>query len=583
MLNALSISLVGATPGGRARAKQSLERQGFELVERFQWDGGVVHAWGHPAQISTEHVFARTPTGFACSAGPFWYQGKFGSEALESLLGAVGETSRLDETRLRGNFAAFVHNGHRAILLNDALGFVRIYASADRSFYSTSWLATCAYSGFVELDEAAAVEYVLLGASHSTATVAQGVNTLPLGHVFDLSARRTSLRLPPETWSRADVPVSFDDGIAAMDGALRATFDEVAATFPGRVRAALSGGFDSRLILAGSLASGVAPDLFVYGHSGAADVGVAQAVAKHLGLGLTVVDKQDRARGLPPADLDRAVRNVLFFDGLPNDGIHDCGVDEQTRLEQLANGWLALNGGGGEIFRNYFHLPDRTFRAMDIVHSFYRGFDHRVFRRPGGLRDYMHRLASAMERVLGVPQSRAGARLGREQIELLYPLFRCHHWMAVNNSVGIRHGFYATPLVDINTVRLACRLPLAWKAAGKFESRLIAGLHQGTAQPSSEYGFNFVAGPDRRALWNEWATCARPVRARPLINAAHRALGRSGLPRDVAASWRRAIPGEWLMDGILDVDRLPSVDAFGRMLAIEVAWRHVLPAGLAQG
>jgi hypothetical protein len=60
-------------------------------------------------------------------------------------------------------------------------------------------------------------------------------------------------------------------------------------------------------------------------------------------------------------------------------------------------------------------------------------------------------------------------------------------------------------------------------------------------------------------------------------------LGRSGLPRDVTASWRRAIPGEWLMDGILDVDRLPSVDAFGRMLAIEVAWRHVLPAGLAQG
>ncbi|HEX5352512.1 MAG TPA: asparagine synthase [Rhodanobacteraceae bacterium] len=576
MLNALCVSLHGAKPGGHARAVRSLERQGLLPAGSFEWQGGALDAWASPHQTAVEHVWLRTDAGFACCVGPLWYQGCFGRAALELLLDAVGQSSEPNEFALRGNFALFLCCGSRCVLMNDAPGFVRIYASADRLFYSTSWLATCTYAGPVEVDEDAAAEYVLLGASHSDATVARGVTTLPLGQGFDLARKATYTRIGSQDWAQTGVPRSFDEAVDEGEAWLRTTFSQIAAAFPGRVRMALSGGFDSRLILAGLLASNAEPALFVYGGPATADVQVARVVAEHAGLHLEVIDKQQRCVGRAAPDMERLVHNALFFDGLPNDGIHDSGVDEETRLEQTADGWLALNGGGGEIFRNYFHLPRRAFRAVDIVRAFYRGFDAGIFRRAGALRAYESRMAASMDRVLGRATHNGGARMTREQVELLYPLFRCHYWMAVNNSVAVRHGYNMTPLLDLDTVRFACRLQLAWKSAGRLESRLIDRLHPGIAEQPSEYGFRFADGPDRRARFSEWVTCARPVFARPFISAAHRRLRRHAVAPDMLAHCRAMMPGEWRMDRMLDLHRLPGNDAFGRALAVEVVWRHLL-------
>lgn len=576
MLNALSVSLRGGDPGGRARAAKSFVRQGFIAAGSFAWEDGVIDGWAHPSQVAVADASVRTADGYACCVGPLWYRGRFGAAALGALLEDLGTVGRVDESALRGNFALFLYRNRHCLLMNDAPGFVRIHASADRSFYSTSWLATCAYSGSVELDEAAAVEYVLLGASHSDATVACGITTLPLAHAFDLAQRRTLQRVPAGAWTRDRAPATFDE--AAEEGAdlLRATFGDIAAAFPGRLRTALSGGFDSRLILAGLLDSGARPELFVYGDTGSEDVPIARAVAASAELPLEVIDKSVLEARRAPLDVERMVEGALFFDGLPNDGIHDTGVDRQTRLAQTADGYLGLNGGGGEIFRNYFHLPDRPFRALDIVRTFYRGFDANVFRRRGGLRDYMDRLAASIQRVLGIDDARPRPTLTREQVELLYPLFRCHHWMGVNNSVALRHGYFATPLLDLGLIRLASRLPLAWKNAGRLEARLVTRLHPGIAMQPSAYGFRFGDGPDWRARFNEWSMCARPVAARPLIGATRRRLHGTGAAADMIARSRAILPGEWRMDPVLDLARLPDDYAFARALAVEIAWRELL-------
>jgi asparagine synthase (glutamine-hydrolysing) len=357
---------------------------------------------------------------------------------------------------------------------------------------------------------------------------------------------------------------------------LLAVCGEVAAAFPERVRTALSGGFDSRLIIAGLLASGSHPELFVYGDSTSEDVPIARGVADSVGIALNIVDKSALNLRMPPPDLERLVGSVLFFDGLPNDGIHDRGADQQTRLAQNAGGCIALNGGGGEIFRNFFHLPDRALCAVDIVRAFYRGFDPKVFRRPHGLSSYEDGLVASIGRALGLEDVHARQKLGRKQVELLYPLFRCHHWMGVNNSVGVRHGYYATPLVDLKSVRLACSLPLSWKNAGRLESRLIARLHPGIANQPSAYGFRFADGPNRRARFAEWITCMRPVSARPYINALRRDVYKLGVAPGVIARCRSLLPGEWRLDSMLDLERLPDDQAFARALAVETVWREIV-------
>lgn len=572
MLNVLSICLAGGDRDGCARASKSLARQGFTPAESFDWQDGALKAWMHPSQLAVENSILCTPTGFACCVGPLWYRGKFGTPALRLL---IDEANEIDETELRGNFALLVGRGRHCALMNDPLGFVRIYASPDQRFFSTSWLATCAYAGHVELDEYAAAEYVLLGASHSDSTVARGITTLPLAHAFDLTHGGMHSRFNPRDWTGTSAPSSFNEAIDEADAHLRMVFKEIAAAFPTGVRAALSGGFDSRLIVAGLLASGLRPELFVYGGPASGDIPVARAVADSIGLPLEVVDKDVLNSRLPPPDSECLVRNALFFDGLPSDGILDSGADQHTRLVSTAGGHIALNGGGGEIFRNFFHLPDRSFHAVDVVRAFYRGFDPRVFRRHDGFATYQDRMVSSIETTLGIDRSR-DRRLGRAQVELLYPLFRCHHWMSVNNSVAVRHGYYATPLVDLNTVRLTCQLPLPWKNAGRLESRLITGLHGGIAGQPSSYGFRFSDGPDRRAHLSEWSNCMRPVFARPFINAARRRLHKVGATADMIARCRALLPDEWRVDPILNLDRLPDNAALSRALAVEIAWRGLV-------
>jgi asparagine synthase (glutamine-hydrolysing) len=210
------------------------------------------------------------------------------------------------------------------------------------------------------------------------------------------------------------------------------------------------------------------------------------------------------------------------------------------------------------------------------VRAFYRGFDPGAFRRRHGLAAYEDRMVASIETTLGIDRSLAGRRLGREEVELLYPLFRCHHWMSVNNSVAARHGYYATPLVDLKTVRFTCRLPLVWKNAGGFESRLIARFHHGVADQLSSYGFRFSDGPGWPARLSEWSNCMRPVLARPFINAARRRLHKAGAAASMIARCREIMPGEWRLDPVLDLERLPGNVAFSRALAVETAWRELV-------
>lgn len=575
MLNALSVFLVDGDPAGEIRAARSLERQGFFRATRIEWDGGCVVTWGHPGQQKVEDCILRTPLGTACCVGPLWYRGHFGRRALAALLDEVHAKGRLEEGALRGNFALFLNTGEHTWLLNDALGLVRIHANVDGCFFSTSWLAACAYLKHVELDAASALEYVLVGAAHSCHSVARGVDLLPLGQARDLKGRCTWQRFPEGLGSRAPAFGSPGEAVEAIGEHLHTVSNEVASAFPDRVNTALSGGFDSRLIVAGLLAADVQPRLFVYGGPDSSDVAIARAVAAATGLALDAIDKSAINRSLRVLNIESLEHSALFFDGLPSDGIDDPGADRRTRVQQTADGCIALNGGGGEIFRNFFHLPDRAFTARDIVRTFYRGFSRGIFRDDDGLANYEERLATSIRNIVCMPET-GNKRLTRAQVELVYPLFRCHYWMGVNNSVAVRHGYYSTPLVDMEFVRLSQRLPLRWKNAGDFQSRLINAIHPGIAAQPSTYGFGFDEGPGWTGRLAEWSTCARPVWLRPLISATRRRLGNGRVAPQLLQRYRKLLPGEWRMDPFLDLSQLPDAGALGRAMAIEVVWRRIL-------
>lgn len=590
MLNALSVSIEGDARGLQ-RAHASLTNQGFTESLRFEWRDVTLIGWTNTVASQGEAQNAccvRVENGFACCVGPLWYRGVFGADALLRLLEDAGPdavaSSRfsedghlpgcIDGLQLRGSHAVFLQRGASAWLWNDAPGFVHVFGSDDGRFHSTSWLAARAYSGDAEIDEDATIEYVLLGASHSEQTVSASVRQLAVGHAIDLRSRRMHRWLSTESWMSRFTPDDEDEATEAIAAHLRVVFGEIASAFRGRTRSALSGGFDSRLIVAGLLEQQERPDLFVYGDATSRDVVVATEVARAEGLRLSAIDKGAMNAACRPPGLEDLVASARFFDGLPNDGVLDPGADRRTRIAQSADGHISLNGGGGEIFRNFFHLPDRPFDPRNVVRAFYRGFDARCLRRPRALGRYQERLAASIARSVGGVGD--DGRLSREQIERAYPLFRCHYWMGVNNGIALRTGHFATPLVDLQTVRLASVLPLQWKNAGALQSRLIQALHPGIARHLSDYGFRFSDGPDARARRSDWATRMRPVLARPLINATRRRLQQLGVPRDMLDRYRTLLDGEWRLDSVLDLARLPDEAAFSRALSVELVARGVV-------
>jgi asparagine synthase (glutamine-hydrolysing) len=576
MLNALCIALAGADGAGVERATQSFRRQGFAATWRAAWPGGTTQAWSTPAQRAAANAVIERGPVQGCCIGPIWYRNGFGADALRLLLEDIEADRTPDETALRGSFVLFLKSSRRCILANDLLGFARIYISADRRFYSTSWLATCAYTGQVEIDPAAAIEYVLLGAAHSEATLARGVTVLPVGSGVDLTSNNRYAR--PLPWQRegGPAPRTLDEAVEAVADHLKVVCSEVAAAFPSRIQSALSSGFDSRLILAGLLSVGADPKIFVYGAEDTTDVRVARSVAAALDRPIRVVDKEAVDRDRPLPDPERLVANALFFDGLPNDGILDRGSDIETRLAHTADGHIALSGGGGEILRNYFHLPDRRFTARELVTTFYRGFDWRTLRESAALPSYIERMAQAILRAVAPGETDTTRRLERSRIELAYPLFRCHHWMAVNVSVALRHGAFMAPLIDPASVAMTYGLPMAWKNVGRLEGLVIARLNPLLGQVANGYGYRFANGPNLHARWKAWLTRARPVRARPVINAFGRRARKHLVDPALLAHYRRLLPGKWRSDRWLDLASLPDNYAFARALAIETTWRELV-------
>jgi hypothetical protein len=203
--------------------------------------------------------------------------------------------------------------------------------------------------------------------------------------------------------------LSDEDHLARNLANLRAYFDSIVRCFGDRIDTALSGGYDSRLTLALLLERGISPSIHVYGRPGDADVMVAKHVAANEGFALSHVDKSTFAAVEPDAFPDVVERNFQAFHGHPSDGVFENGSDLTTRTELCRGGRLMLNGGGGEVFRNFFYLPDRSFSVRQILWAFYSRFDPATCTRLFEPERYYRALEHKVRKTLGV----GGKRLSR--------------------------------------------------------------------------------------------------------------------------------------------------------------------------
>ncbi|MBW7945047.1 MAG: hypothetical protein H3C60_01075 [Sphingomonadaceae bacterium] len=522
----------------------------------------AAHAGFHAAPIhgsthDSHACFHRDGDDFIAVAGTLIHGGRFGEAALRALL-ADFRFPFEDWSNTTGQFAALVHKAGRTYAFTDFFGAFQLFHDADWDVVSTSFLAAAKSLDRVTFDPQGVYEFAFNVFPTGDDTVLGELKRLGPDAQMELGA--TTARAPvskplPERVSATPIGTR----IAAQAERLRGAARIYAEAFGDRMQCPLSGGLDSRLALALLRDAGVSPHVYVYGSPGDGDVEVARHIAEREGFRFEPFEKASFAR-ITPDDFPAIVaRNFHETDALVTDGgLFDNGGNAHARHKRQEGGQLAVSGGCGEVFRNFFYLPDRALTARQVMGAFFARYTLSDVTGVFDPRGFLDRLEAKALAALEKPGHTG--KLRRTLIEQLYPRMRCRAFFGREISLVGRQGAYFMPFFDHEVVAGALQLPIALKNAGRFEAALLTHIDPVLAAYPSDYGYSFDRPPTLSHRMNELGTRVRPPWLRQRSYAVRRRLG--SVPDEHGGLLTPAFLGR-----VLDL-HFPHMQQFFRMKAI---------------
>ena len=291
-----------------------------------------------------------------------------GKDALEPLFQDFVSGKPVLENLL-GHFAVFVWHQQKLTLFNDYNALYHLFSIEGGRCISSAFLAAAAASPKLTPATEEIYEYLIYGAFHGTETLFQevsclsGNNSYEIAPTFSSKPRELRIAVP---WAGSNI--SRDDLVDTICGNLKDYFSVLVENFGEGICSSLSGGFDSRLMLSILRNLGVVPKLYVYGADNSKDVKVARDVCSGEKLPLDVIDKAKVRPPVTPTEYVRTFREQFFsVDARSLLGAADDGLEMFTRQRRLEKAALQLNGAGGEIYRDYWQLPDISFSPRSMV------------------------------------------------------------------------------------------------------------------------------------------------------------------------------------------------------------------------
>ena len=555
-----------------ARLRSAFAQLGFSSPEMIKEEGYVFAAY--PKFRSRSVALERYPNGdfaFVC--------GTCLSECAGLAAAALLYESAAPASPMSGNImghyaAVFKKNGRTEIKL-DRFGGYHLFFNLEARIVSSSFYALCLVLRSLTLSQQSACEYVFNGVVSGNDTLFNEVKLAPIQATIVVAPHALEIIRPQLPIIRTFASKSHDASLRESIELLDHYFAEVARSFGDRVRCALSGGYDSRLLLAYLRRHGLKPSVYVYGGAQARDVRLAAHIAGGEGFALDVVDKDDRPV-IPPLEFsETARRNFVATDGYGYDGIFHNGAEIEESARRVRGDTMAINGGGGEIFRNFFYLFNREYSINEILWSFYSQFDPATCTAVFDGGSYYRGLERKVMDLLGSDEH----RLSRPTVEWLYHSFRCRAWDGKVDSIAGRYGFTGMPYLERSITEHASALPLRWKNHGAYEAELIRRVDSRLAGYSSIYGHEFSRPPPLSRRFSDYSTYLRPPWLRRYTYRL-RYFRRSGdWAGYLASPYRDAVlAGDAItLRRLFRLDRIVDAAQYSRILSLEYALRYFDP------
>jgi hypothetical protein len=551
------------------RLQRAFTELGFASPEIVKADGYVFAAY--PKFQSTSvglERYQNSDFGFVC--GTCFSEGDGLADVASLYEGATARSPMSDN--IMGQYAAvFKKNGRTEIKL-DPFGGYHLFYNLDARIVCSSFYAISSVLRSLTLSQQSACEFVFNGVVSGNETLFTEVKLAPIQATIIVGAQALKIVRPSPPVTRMFASRWRDASLRESIALLDRYFGAVARSFGDRVRCALSGGYDSRLILAFLRRHGIKPSLYVYGRPAERDVRLAAEIARQEGFVLDVIDKDDRP--IIPAEvfLETAHRNFLATDGYGYAGIFHNGAETEEVARRVLGDAIAIHGGGGEIFRNFFYLPNRGYTINELLWSFYSQFDPAACTAVFDSRSYYRGLERKVMDILGSDEP----RLPRPAIEWLYHSFRCRAWNGKVDSISSRYGFTAMPYLERSITEHASALPLRWKNHGAYEAELIRRVDSRLAGYPSIYGHDFSGPPPLSRRLFDYFTYLRPPWLRRYTYRLKYFRRPGDWPGYMASRYRDAV----LPGGVTAPRRLFHLDRVGdplqytRILSLEYALRQ---------
>jgi asparagine synthase (glutamine-hydrolysing) len=472
-----------------------------------------------------------------------------------------------------GHYAIILRKKGETEIILDRRGVYQVFYHLTSGIVCSSFYAICLALRSLTLVRQAAYEYVFNGVVSGDETLFREVMLAPIQARIVVGPGTLKVSGSPPFVASAATSATRCTSINQSIDLLDRFFGPVARVFGDRVGSALSGGYDSRLIVACLRRHGAKPRVYVYGSESDADVRLARAIAVGEGFPVAVINKEARPVVPPVVFAETAQRNFLAADGYDYAGIFHNGAEIKESARRVAGGIIAFNGGGGEIFRNFFYLPDRSYKIREILWTFYSQFDPDVSTARFNIEEYYQNMENKILQILD-PEA---AWIRRTSIEWLYHNFRCRRWDGRTDSLASRFGYTAMPFLESRITEHASGLPLSWKNHGSYEAELITRIDPRLAAYPSAYGHPFSGPlPLQRRLRDYAAYLRPPWLRRYTFRIKYRARRPPNWQGYLSSAYRDAVlpDGPDIVQRLFQLDQVGHPAQYARILSLEYALRQ---------
>ncbi len=485
-------------------------KKGLSLKKRLVRDDFVIYVF-NKYLLDTDNIVELSVDEFIISTGTLIYDDKVGYDALSKLYRDFSADGELIYEVI-GNYCIIIYRNGKLFISSDFAGVYHIYCNQSKSVISNSFLAVFKSLSEKTISVQELYEYILNGAFFANNTYIKEIELLDSKNMLQLTPKLETIPKTAKFESFTN-NYSIQEYLYMVSEDLMKYFKILKGCFNNNICSALSGGRDSRLMFALMRKVGIKPYLYVYGDESSMDVKIARLIAKGEGINIDVTNK-DLFQKYEPIEYREILKKEFYFDdGIGYLGSFDNGADLHTRIDRVKRGQLQLNAGSGEIYRNYWTLPDKSIKVREFLKAKYDLNNYTICTNYFEKEIYFNQLEKKVKFILDINKD----KINRQQVEILLPYFHSKYSQGQNCTISNQLSYALLPYFEPRFTMQSFDIPFKYKNYGVFNAELIKLIDPDLAKYTSQYGFNFYDKMNLLKKSKRFLMIHTPIILRPYI------------------------------------------------------------------